>query len=676
MALNPPVIAYSIEDTYSRRILRIHFTDPTGLGVLITNIIITDAVTGNLIQNINKTYTSPDGIPYSVVHDIRLTAYYDISALNIQISAYIQYTSEVLSSTTAEVTESTRARRLSPLTVLPQPLPFAYLKAFCNLPDVTFENVYVFWEKSSDGVSWEEYDLADEVNVNIDFTSVENLKCSVVDPTYDIDGNLTQDSNTYALRTVWRLDAKSPLDRFDMRPDVIRIPQLSGVDSTMYRMRMCTVKSVKSGDTGYISGAEYTEKTSLGTVIYTPVLDTSAEILRSEISNASLSYSQYYGTSLYAYGNPDFKNNLIISNPGETVRPLSRMLPLNTNESSYVTAITPWKNYMLCFTEHSVHLVTPLDDGFTANTVNTFIGIPFNDRRCCVPTLNGVIFKSGTKLYMLYPNIYAGSDSVLNVTEISSPIETYLEDYTPAESVSPFAIGTDSHYILLIPTSNTTLCIKYNYTDKRWSTYEYPFVALDYEMLSLDDIRITGYTVVGGIKSYGEYLIDNEYSDVFSEIPENVPYADIVKPVADLQHWSNLDAGTFTPIHFVFDSGQKADSLNQYKQFVESKFNLATLHEKDSFPMRITVHVDGCPYVTTKDVNTDSSFWKESTEHLGTLNTPFITSDSDIFNVFRQMFVRYSGKGRSIRHIIEGESLYPFKIYEINYRYRNLNVKQ
>ena len=131
-----------------------------------------------------------------------------------------------------------------------------------------------------------------------------------------------------------------------------------------------------------------------------------------------------------------------------------------------------------------------------------------------------------------------------------------------------------------------------------------------------------------------------------------------------------------TPISFTLDSGQKSDKLNYTRQFVESKFNLATLHEKDCFPMRVTVHIDGMPYVTVKDVNTDSAFWKTANSEMGTLTTDFTSNNSEIFNVFRQMFLRYSGKGRSVRHIIEGESMYPFKLYEINYRYKNLNVKQ
>jgi hypothetical protein len=199
-----------------------------------------------------------------------------------------------------------------------------------------------------------------------------------------------------------------------------------------------------------------------------------------------------------------------------------------------------------------------------------------------------------------------------------------------------------------------TKCLKYAYNTRTWTFFEYPVLITDYSLRSVNDIIVYGRT--------GEDVIEYAF-----ESDANL---------TDRIYGDTLTVDTVTPIHFELDSGQRTDSLNHNKQFVESKFNVITLHEKDSFPMRVTVHVDGCPTVVTRDVNTDSAFWKQSKSDLGTLATTFSSDASDIFNVFRQMFVRYSGKGKSVRHIIEGESLYPFKIYEIDYRYRNLNIKQ
>lgn len=611
-----------------------------------------------------------------VTYSLNCNLFYDVDDIFIvcDAKAYINEIFDIVSM--SELCESTCIRKFSPVLNFQKQLPFAYLKAFCNLPVESFENVYLSWEYSKDGVGWEEYDLISTENISED--SVSKITYSKLDTVYDIDGNLNSDSNVYVNRTGWLFKPNDSLDYVLQRPDLIRIPDWNitqTVDGTLYRVSMFTVKPVKSGDTGYVAGASHTVKTSLGTVVFTPVFSQQTDILENDIPNVTDGNALYNGATLYFFGNPDFKNNLIASNPGETVVPQSRVTPLDITEASYITSIVPWKSYLVCFTEHSVHLVSSVDGGYVASTANTFVGVPAEDSRCGVSTLNGVIFKSDSKVYMIYPNVYAGADSVLNVTCISSPIESYLESYECPAGLTPFAIGTDSYYMLMLPMANSTACIMYDYTYKRWNVHEYPFIALDYEMLNLNDIRITGYVLRDGSKYYGEYVINNDYSAVFSNVPENVPYADILNTIPNLDSWYDLSSSTFAPIPFTLDSGQKSDSLANTKQFVESKFNLATLHQKDSFPMRITVYIDGCPHVITKDVNTDAAFWKESTSHVGTLNTSFITNDSDIFNVFRQMFIRYSGKGKSIRHIIEGESLYPFKIYEIDYRYRNLNTK-
>ena len=131
-------------------------------------------------------------------------------------------------------------------------------------------------------------------------------------------------------------------------------------------------------------------------------------------------------------------------------------------------------------------------------------------------------------------------------------------------------------------------------------------------------------------------------------------------------------------IPFIWDTGQKTDSISDYRQFVESKFAFATLDEADSFPFTLHVAIDGDPHVTTIDVSTDAPFWKTA-ESKGVANTAFrLGNDSPAtgaFNTLRQLVVRYSGKGKSIRHIIEGESSHNFKLYETYVRYKNISGK-
>ena len=88
------------------------------------------------------------------------------------------------------------------------------------------------------------------------------------------------------------------------------------------------------------------------------------------------------------------------------------------------------------------------------------------------------------------------------------------------------------------------------------------------------------------------------------------------------------------------------------------------------------VNFPGDPYPIHIDANTDSAFWKNSLNDIGTLTTNFTFNNTDSLNVLRQMFVRYSGKGKTIQHEIQGVSYFNFKIYMLYYRYRTLNIKQ
>ena len=112
------------------------------------------------------------------------------------------------------------------------------------------------------------------------------------------------------------------------------------------------------------------------------------------------------------------------------------------------------------------------------------------------------------------------------------------------------------------------------------------------------------------------------------------------------------------------------------KQFKESKIVLATISPKFVFPFAIDISVDGTLYNIHKDANTDGSLWKTSETSVGATGMTLTTSTSNIFNIIRQMYIRYSGRGKTIQHIISGDSYFNFKIYMVNYRYRILNVKQ
>ena len=617
--------------------------------------------------------------------DVPVGLFYNVQTCSINVYARTRYTyTEITeSSTVSELCESTKSQRYSGVVSVSPDCTYAYLKAFCNFSGDAFKDTYMLWESSEDGVHWEDFNPVFGGNVD----TLDNV--AVLDTSIEIKSDLTESEKPWVARRLCKVSATSPTDTLDSRVDILRIPHSksgkTSLDNTLYRCSMYTVKDIPTGadKTNYANCSKMVDIT-LGMSMFTPVFDNVPEILVSDIFGVSDCTALYYGHVLYGFKNKMFKNYLIPTAVGETVRPMSSVLPLDTLSDAYVTAIVPWKEYLIVFTDRSVHLVSRISSDYTASTINSYIGVPETDYRCCVATLNGVIFKSGDHLYMLYPNLYAGSNTVLNLTDLSNPISTYLTEYVPNSTYTPFAISTHEEYVLMLPEESTTKCLRYNYSTKVWTFHTYPVVFINCNVRSISDVRLYGYIATDSHPVFGEYKFDGDFAKLSDMLYDNVPQADVLTPIddlaslvtAELNPWEFLSSnGHLKAICFEIDSGQKTDVLGVFKQFVESKFNIATLHEQDTFPMQVTVCVDGAPAATTTHVSTDAAFWRTSPEQVFTMNTSLDIPDADTFNVFRQMYLRYSHKGKSVRHIVSGESLYSFKIYDINYRYRNLNIK-
>lgn len=395
---------------------------------------------------------------------------------------------------------------------------------------------------------------------------------------------------------------------------------------------------------------------NLGYALYNFVIGGETEYLYSNTVNTALGEKLYYKKSLFTYGK-DFGANIYPSDTDSFVTPLFNVIDLDTVGNSYVTTLVPWRNYLIAATENTVHLISKQDGGYYSKIINNFIGIPYADRRTCKAILNGIIFKSGTKIYTLQPNAYSSDDSILNIGEISKPIEGLIPPYT----TDNFAYSTETAYYLYIPMKDYTLCFKYEYGKKVWCQFKYPVVFKDYGIKNLNYI----------------YLYTTSRRYVFGDAVDNskVRYGDRLEGPGDLNYETDPDS-VVTPIEFYLNTGQKADVMSTTKQFVETKFVIATLNNKDQFPLEIDISIDGTLHPIHIDANTDSAFWKNSLNDVGTLTTNSTFNDTNSLNVLRQMFVRYSGKGKTIQHEIQGVSYFNFKIYMLYYRYRTLNIKQ
>ena len=206
---------------------------------------------------------------------------------------------------------------------------------------------------------------------------------------------------------------------------------------------------------------------------------------------------------------------------------------------------------------------------------------------------------------------------------------------------------------------------------KTWVKFEYSVRLVKAKLFSVDNILV--FDNIGN-----SYIFDKDLAWYNAKTNQNlINYGDYLN--------NNFD---YTSIIFKLDTGQKANNIQYTKQFTESKFILATLTYKDNFPIENIIYVDGIKLVKdeiglvkdmqiiTNDVSSDGAFFKNNPEDIGFLNTNISNDSGEEFNTIRQKIIRYMGKGKTIRHILKGESSFNFKIYMLYYRYRIPHNKQ
>ena len=550
----------------------------------------------------------------------------------------------------------------------------AIIKAFCDIPADGLPYA-ARWSYSFDGVTWDSENTSlnlQEVFGRGGSTKSVQVPAHWYNPTAGTSTTVEKIFHTFRATSskdvVFTVVDDTPTYNVS-RPDVLvwrSVRELLGsvfkTDNIppIFLLRFEIVKYSQDS-----SGANVNFENMVATQIFEVPLASVTEYATSPKASASEGKIIYYKKALYSFGAPGQGNLIYASDVGSNITLLSNIIDLNLQASGEVTAVVPWREYLIAFTTHAVFLLQKADEGFYSKTINAAFGVSKEDSKCVVASLNGVFLKHDDCVYFTYPNLYASTDNVMQFTDVSKPVRNILQEHFSISGC--FATLVQEKYVLLAPGENYTECLIYDIAKRSWEHYKYPI------KLSKFQTTVANGTVVvvdsGGYA--GQYHIFKEFEDTFGK------YADKL----------NTDpSGATVPIQFSWDTGQKTDNIAETKQFVESKLMFATLSDTDAFPFTLYVAIDGDPHVTKKDIGTDAPFWKPdpantSDPTLGVLNTSFRKVEdgaeklSDSFNVLRQLVVRYSGKGKSIRHLIEGESQSNFKLYETYVRYKSLSNK-
>lgn len=558
-----------------------------------------------------------------------------------------------------------------------------FLKAFGAIPNTSYNisgtfisGYFATWDYSLDGVNWNTHGPL-PLTMFPDAVEASYFEATRYSEFENLDDTLKnfplQYRNKYYVPIkpdgVSHTSARYLCDSIDVLPmslvnTFMRHYDDYSTDALMLRYTVVTLEyrdAFQYGDNTYDAG--YYQASVVASKTFTPYATSKTVLAETDLPNAVLGEKLYYKGSIYSYGS-GYNSIVHVSNAGSFVTPMYNVLELGDYADDTVTCVVPWKNYILSTTEKAIYLSTKTDSGFLTKTVSNSIGVPFDDRRTVCPALNGILFKNHDSVYLAYPNLYSGAEDAIILTELSKPVAHSLKeicDDVPIDTRSfiyPHAVLVDNEYVLTLysDSKSTSYTYVYNLTTKRWTKNYYPIAISTFLKYSEDVIAVYRNSV-----AYSMFKENSNVSDVST-------YADVISP-------SNR-----RPIQFSLDTGQKTDSIESAKQFVESKLVFATLHEQDAFPLEVYVAVDGDSHITKTDISTDAPFWKTNANSRGVVGTTFrlgsdVTPATGAFNTLRQLVLRYSGKGRSVRHVIQGESLYNFKLYETYVRYKNLNVK-
>lgn len=361
-----------------------------------------------------------------------------------------------------------------------------------------------------------------------------------------------------------------------------------------------------------------------------------------------------YKKALYAFGNSGFKNNILVSKTDSFEFPLANLLDLDASQDSKVNSLITWRDYLIAASNNAIYLITKLDTGFTSKIVNTFTGVSDKDKDTLMSILNGLIFKNGEKLFALSPSVSSSTDSILSISELSKPIGDLLNLTTDKIT----GMTTESYYGIFLTLSDKTLLLKYDYGTKNFSLMEYPIRVKQVFIDSVQNILITDY-------AGKQYHFNKGFPETYIDV---IGYGDVLS-----HEYTAIGENTVvTPISFEIDSGEKSDDMGYEKNFVETRITFGLKSAKEVIPLTLDVYTDGHKQIAHKAVETDTPFWNDSLDDLTALNSGFDTNNSQIINTLKEFRIRHHGFGKTIRHVITGNSVTKFKIYVVYYKYRTL----
>ncbi|WP_322154531.1 hypothetical protein [Paratractidigestivibacter sp.] len=356
------------------------------------------------------------------------------------------------------------------------------------------------------------------------------------------------------------------------------------------------------------------------------------------------------------------KNKVYVSEAGTMIFPNS--LAVESRSGADVTGLLKWRSHVIMTTKSSIELLTYNSDSgtYAIRTLSATMGVSEDDANAMQALPNSFILRSGDAVYSLSPSMYSGSDELLYTNLISARLGDALSG-KPA--ICSWIDRSANAYHMLC---KGNVDFVYDYTRKMWWRNVYtpsvknavyisgePYLACEFKEDSFGTVLYT-YTPklskTSGTRYVDAYWTGTPDRPILTEsrIPLSVTWRDkCSKPTLD-------------------------------KQYLELKYTITRHNGLKHVSDACSIGVGGELLKRTLDPNATMPFATSESAYasgLGALSAnAFQTSGETVGGQMDQMFVKFSGRGKTATLTIEPTSDDRITLHSAELRWRTLPNKQ
>lgn len=383
------------------------------------------------------------------------------------------------------------------------------------------------------------------------------------------------------------------------------------------------------------------------------------------LSTSSLNIGSYklleHNEVFLAYGG-DAKNKVYVSEAGTMIFPNS--LAIESRSGADVTGLLKWRSHVIMTTESSIELLTyDSETGtYAVRTLSATMGVSEDDANALQALPNSFILRSGSAVYSMSPSMYSGSDELLYTNLVSAKLGDVLSD-KPA--VCSWLDHSANAYHMLC---KGNVDYVYDYARKLWWINVYTPSVKGVSYISGDPYLACGFTddTFGTVLyKYDTSLYgsgDGRYVDTYWEGTDSSPR------IAEAR----------IPLSVTWKDRCSKPTLD--KQWLELKYTVARHNGLKHISDECAIGVGGETLTRTLDPNTSMPFAAAEDAYangLGVLSAnAFQTGGKTAGGNMDQMFVKFSGRGKTATLTIEPTSDDRITLHSAELRWRTLPNKQ